>query len=89
MRNSRSLRNSFSATFSCRLAFVAQTMRVVTLISSVPPRRRNWRLSRKLSNFDWSGSDIESISSRKSVPPSATSSRPGLAARASVKAPFS
>ena len=47
------------------------------------------RDSRNESSLDWSERLIESISSRKSVPPSATSSKPGLAARASVKAPFS
>jgi len=53
------------------------------------PIRSNVPYSTTLRIFSWASRGIEPISSRKSVPPSAASKRPGLLCAAPVKAPFS
>src|SRR5437773_6320736 len=60
-----------------------------TLMSRVPPTRRNTRSCRTRRNFAWLLNDISLTSSRKSVPRSASSISPFLADFASVNAPFS
>ncbi len=68
---------------------MAAITRTSTFRSLTPPTRRNERFSSTRSSFTWTGSPISPISSRKSVPPSAVSNRPGFCCTASVKAPFS
>ena len=63
--------------------------RTSTRIGRVPPTRKNSPSSITLSSLAWSSGGISAISSRKSVPVSATSRSPRLAATAPVKAPFS
>ena len=52
-------------------------------------RGRTCPLSSTRRSFTWLSGSISPISSRKSVPPSASSMRPGLVPTAPVKAPFS
>ncbi|CAM4389489.1 hypothetical protein COSO111634_38455 [Corallococcus soli] len=54
-----------------------------------PPTRSNSRSWRTRKSFAWSISDMSPISSRNTVPSSASSNLPGLPATAPVKAPFS
>src|SRR5207244_1195482 len=84
----RAERNRPACTSCSRSRLVAVTKRRATSSSSVLPNRRNRRLSRTLSSFACSSGPSSAISSRNSVPPSATSMRPRFASRASVKAPF-
>jgi hypothetical protein len=59
-------------------------MRTSIAIARVPPTRRICRSCSARSSFAWSGSARWPISSRKSVPPSASSKRPGFDARGAV-----
>jgi len=68
---------------------VAAIRRTLTRSSCVPPTRVKVPSSRNRSNLAWSGRLISAISSRKMVPPSASSTRPGFCFRAPVNAPFS
>ena len=76
------------ATTCSKSRFVAVTSRSETSSSSVLPRRRNRRLSSTFKSFAWSSGDSSAISSKNSVPPSASSINPRFDSRASVKAPF-
>ena len=77
------------STASCGSRLVAEMKRTSTTASccSLPTRRTtpSW-ITR--SSLAWSGMVISVSSSRKSVPPLAVSSRPGLSRSAPVKAPF-
>ena len=68
---------------------MAAMTRTSTLIGWVPPTRKKVRLSSTRSSFTWVESGISPISSRKMVPPSASSNRPSRRSAAPVKAPFS
>ncbi len=76
MRNIRSSRNSPSATISSRSRCVAQTTRTSTVNDSFSPTRRISPLSRNRSSLACIALGSSPISSRNSVPPSATSNRP-------------
>ncbi len=52
-----------------------------------PPTRSKFLSCRKRSSLDWSSGERSPISSRKTVPPSAASSRPGLSLIAPVNEP--
>jgi len=67
---------------------VAAITRTSTSTSSVPPTRRKTRSCRTRKSLTWIAGLVSPISSRKTVPLSATSNRPALAATAPVKAPF-
>src|ERR1044071_7707872 len=54
----------------------------------MPPSGRNFLSSIAFSNLAWTLISISPISSRNSVPPSASSNNPGLLLTAPVKAPF-
>jgi hypothetical protein len=69
--------------------FVAAIMRTLTFTVSVPPTRSNSRSCSTRSSFTCVLRLMSPISSRKSVPPSASSNRPFLRAVAPVNAPFS
>jgi hypothetical protein len=71
-------------------AFVAATTRTSTLRSLVSPTRRMVLSCSTRRSFTWSSIGSSPISSRKSVPPSASSKSPRLSASrlASVNAPF-
>ena len=88
-RYERSSRNRPAAIIPRRSRFVAAITRTSTLSALVPPTRRYSPASRKRSSFGCSARGISPISSRNSVPLSATSTRPCLAATALVNAPFS
>ena len=68
---------------------MAAITRTSTLIGWVPPTRKKVRLSSTRSSLTWVASGISPISSRKMVPPSASSNRPSRRSAAPVKAPFS
>ena len=70
-----------------RSRLVAATTRTSARRVRVSPTRSNSRSCRKRRSFAWSGGAISPISSRKSVPPSAASTRPGWSRTAPVKAP--
>ena len=59
------------------------------LASGAPPTRRKLPSSKTRRSLACMAGGISAISSMKSVPPSATSIRPGLVCTAPVKAPFS
>ena len=59
-----------------------------TFTLAVPPTRRNSLRSRTRRSFAWVERSISAISSRKSVPPSASSKSPFLRSFAPVKAPL-
>src|SRR3989475_1531716 len=86
---SRSSRNRPSATCSLSDLLVAATTRTSTLIGCVPPTRKKVRSSSTRSSFTWVAGAISPTSSRKTVPPSASSKRPSRCSAAPVKAPFS
>src|SRR5207245_1627576 len=67
----------------------AATSRTSTLIVRVPPSRSNSRSCRTRNNFTCVAGGTSPISSRNSVPLSASSNFPGLLAVAPVNAPFS
>ena len=72
-----------------RSRLVAARMRTSTPMGSAPPTRskvRSWRTRRSLT---WVSGGISPISSRKRVPPSASSKRPWRRSTAPVKAPRS
>ena len=85
----RSSRKSPPAMALAMSRLVAAMKRTLTLNSSVPPTRVNVPSSRNRSNFACSGFPMSAISSRKIVPPFASSTRPGFCRSAPVKAPFS
>ena len=64
-------------------------MRTSTRRGRVPPTRKNVPVSIARRSFTWLSGSISPISSRNSVPPSASSTRPGLVPTAPVNAPFS
>jgi len=64
-------------------------IRTLTWMSRVPPTRRKVMFSRTFSSLTCRFTGISPTSSRKSVPPLASSRSPAFCARASVKAPFS
>ena len=68
---------------------MAEMIRTSTGISLEPPILRKFRSSRKRSSFACIPTSMSPISSRNTVPPSASSKSPFLAVLASVKAPFS
>ena len=68
---------------------VAAISRTLTCSSCVPPTRVKVPFSENRSSLAWSGWLMSAISSRKIVPPSASSTRPGFCFSAPVKAPFS
>jgi len=68
---------------------VAATTRTSTGIACVPPTRVSSRSSSTRSSFTCVLGGISPISSRNSVPPSASSKRPSRRSAAPVKAPFS
>ena len=68
---------------------MAETSRKSTGIGRRPPTRSISRVSRARRSLDWTAGERVPISSRKSVPPWASSNRPGREATAPVKAPFS
>ena len=74
---------------TARSRFVAATTRTSTRRGRVPPTRKNVPVSSTRSSFTCTSGSISPISSRNSVPPSASSMRPGLTFTAPVKAPFS
>ena len=88
IRNSRSSRNSPSATISSRERCVAQTTRTSTVIGWLSPTRRISPLSSARSSRDCNCLGSSPISSRKRVPPSATSKSPARCSSAPVKAPL-
>jgi hypothetical protein len=77
------------ATAPLRFVLVAVTRRMSTLIGLVPPRRRKVSSSNTRKSLACTLGDMFPISSRKSVPACARSSRPSLRRHASVKAPGS
>src|SRR4051812_40924866 len=72
-----------------RSRFVAAMTRTSTFKVSVPPTRSNSRCCSARRSFTCVESGISPISSRKSVPPSASSNRPSLRPTAPVKDPRS
>ena len=87
-RYERSSRNLPAAIIPRRSRFVAAITRTSTLSALVPPTRRYSPASRKRSSFGCSASGSSPISSRNSVPLSATSTRPCLAAIALGERPL-
>src|SRR5437867_1014793 len=75
-RWNRSARNFSSRTAFCKSLLVAARKRTFNLIERVPPTRTNSRSWRTRSNFAWSVRGSSHTSSRKTLPPSATSRRP-------------
>ena len=75
-RNQRSSRKRPSRISSSRLRLVAATTRAVLLSSLLLPTRRKRPESRKVRSLACSDSDSSPTSSRNSVPPLATSTRP-------------
>src|SRR5919204_235552 len=71
---------------SARSRLVAATIRTSTVRGRVDPTRKNMPVSSARSSFTWLSGSISPISSRRSVPPSARSMSPGLAAMALVNA---
>ncbi len=76
-------------TASSRSLFVAAITRTLTLIGATPPSLSNSRSWSTRSSFTCVEGVSSPISSRKIVPPWASSKRPFFCARASVKAPGS
>ena len=76
--STRSSRKAFSATALSRSRLVAAITRTSMGISSVPPTGRTVRSCSTRSSLTCMASVISLISSRKIVPPSATSNKPAL-----------
>src|SRR5439155_1606289 len=72
-----------------RSRLVAAISRTFTASSRVPPSRRNVLVSSTFRSLGCSSGTSSPISSRKMVPPSASSNKPCLRSLASVNAPFS
>ena len=87
-RKSRSWRKRPAATSALRSALVAEMIRTLTLRVFDEPSRSNSPVSSTRSSFCCCVSGTLAISSRNSVPPSASSKRPTRSALASVKAPL-
>ena len=87
-RKSRSSRKRLLATSSSRLALVAEMMRTLTLFVFDDPTRSISPISSTRRSLDCRFYGTLAISSRNSVPPSASSNRPTRSALASVNAPF-
>ena len=87
-RNSRSCRKRPFVTSWRTSALVAERMRTSALRVRDEPTRSNSPVSSTRRSFGCRSSGTFAISSRKSVPPSASSKRPTRSALASVKAPF-
>ena len=82
-------KGAFTGAAERRWRLVAATTRTLTRTVAVPPTRSNARSSSARRTFACSGSDRSPISSRKIVPPFATSNLPSFRPTAPVKAPFS
>ena len=89
IRYNKSCRKVPSCTIAWISIFVAEISRTSIGTERVAPRRRICLFSIAVNNFACIGKLKLPISSRNRVPPEATSIRPGLSRRASVKAPFS
>ncbi len=89
MRNRRSWRKRPRPTSSPRSRFVAASRRTSTRRCPVAPIRSTIPSCRTRRSFTWAAGGSSPISSRNSVPPSASSKRPGLDSTAPVKAPRS
>ncbi len=87
-RKNRSSRNRPAATSARTSALVAARMRTSTRRDFDEPTRSNSPVCSTRSSLACCAGDRLAISSRKSVPPSASSNRPTRSARASVNAPF-
>src|SRR5690606_38802289 len=87
IRQYRSRRKLPSRISSSRSLFVAETRRTSTSRDFVSPSRRTSPSCSTRRSLTCSVAGISPISSRKSVPPDATSKRPGLSRSAPVKAP--
>ena len=74
-----------SATSAVSERLVAATTRTSILRERAPPTGRTSRSCSARSSLAWSDGEVSPISSRKSVPPSAASKRPGLSRSAPVK----
>ena len=88
-RKYRSSRKEPSRTLRRRSLFVEAMMRTSTRTVVVPPTRSTSRLCRTRRILAWVASVMSPISSRSSVPPSASSNLPGLRCCAPVNAPRS
>ncbi len=86
-RKYRSSRKRPAAISDCRSLLVAARTRTSTR-SVVPPTGSNACSCRTRSTFACVRSDMSAISSRNSVPPSASANRPGLLSAAPVNAPL-
>src|SRR5881227_1016211 len=87
-RNNRSCRNFPAADSAWMSAFVAEMTRTFTRCVLEEPTRSNSPVSSTRSSFACCGKGRFAISSRNSVPPSASSNRPTRSTFASMKAPF-
>src|SRR5205807_190404 len=87
-RNNRSCRNFPAAASAWMSAFVAEMTRTFTRCVLEEPTRSNSPVSSTRNSFACCGRGKFAISSRNSVPPSASSNRPTRSTFASVKAPF-
>src|SRR5437773_2490743 len=87
IRKNRSWRRRPSRRAASGLRFVDEMRRKSTGTALAAPTRRTARSSRTRRSFAWSSAGISVISSRRSEPPSASSSRPVLSLAAPVKAP--
>ena len=88
-RYQRSWRKRPAETAACRSWLVAAISRTFILIVRVPPTRSTSWCCRARKSFACSAGASSPISSRKIVPPSATSNLPFFSANAPVNAPFS
>ena len=88
-RKKRSERNLPSRTASSRSRFVAAITRASVRSVSLPPTRSNSRSCSTRSRATCTGAGSSPTSSRKIVPPAASSKRPRRRSSAPVKAPFS
>ena len=88
-RQNRSSRNFPSSTASASSTFEAATIRTSTRTGRSPPTRTSSRSSRTRRRPTWALAGRSATSSRKRVPPSASSRRPRRRSRAPVNAPFS
>src|SRR5262249_35447896 len=75
-------------TRSSKSRWVAATMRTSASRSALAPRARTRQRSMTSSIFTWSAGAISPISSRNSVPPSASTRSPARSRTAPVKAPL-
>ena len=88
-RNQRSSRNFPAFTCAARSSLVAATMRTSAWRGLRLPTGMYSPSCSTRSSLGWSASGRSPISSRKSVPPSASAKKPSRACSAPVKAPFS